>query len=563
MKPRQLSRIVWRVLTGILFLPVSLVAQNNLSHVRVVRLSYASGTVGVKRPRSTEWVKATVNTPIQEGFALSTSSNSFAEVEFENGSTARLGELSEVDFTQLAMDSAGNKINHLVFEGGYATFRFLPEHKDVYTVKAVDVTVSPHTKSEFRTELETDQLRVEVFNGSVEIVAPSGSTRLGRDEALTFNTRTKVASNIQHGYQKDEWDKWVESRDTQALLAQKDSAVGLKGSLYGWSDLDTYGDWAYFPGYGYGWAPYEPMGWSPYSVGMWDWYSPFGWTWIGGEPWGWLPYHYGLWNYDAMFGWFWIPGSFGMWSPALVNWYAGPGWIGWLPAGCQYGTGITAVSTAALQSSGLISPHHLIPVHSWEGRRLTSQPSFQPHQETMLSGVPLAHNHISLSLAQPEHSLPLQASFRSRPGPVTVLMGGSPSSERTLLNSHQSFWARTFGGSQPQPLRARLGAALGGVRPVGGVDLTNFETLRGSPTGEKGTFPLGNQRIVTTLGFAGSGPVVLPHGGGGFSRAAVSSQGGFGGRMGGGGGFSSASSGHVSSGIASGGHSASGGGGHR
>ena len=41
-----------------------------------------------------------MNTPIQEGFALSTWPNSFAEVEFENGSTARLGELSKVDFTQ-------------------------------------------------------------------------------------------------------------------------------------------------------------------------------------------------------------------------------------------------------------------------------------------------------------------------------------------------------------------------------------------------------------------------------------------------------------------------------
>ena len=78
MKPLQLSRMVWRVVTGVLFLPVSLVAQNSLSHVRVVRLSYVSGTVGIQRSQSTEWTKATVNTPIQEGFALSTSANSVA-----------------------------------------------------------------------------------------------------------------------------------------------------------------------------------------------------------------------------------------------------------------------------------------------------------------------------------------------------------------------------------------------------------------------------------------------------------------------------------------------------
>ena len=132
--------IVWSSVAGFLVLPALLFAEHGLSHVRVVRVSYVSGTIAIKRPESTEWAKAMVNTPVQEGFALSTSSNSFTEVEFENGSTARLGELSRVDFTQLAMDSDGNKINHLTLEGGYATFHFQTEHKDLYTVKAGDVT---------------------------------------------------------------------------------------------------------------------------------------------------------------------------------------------------------------------------------------------------------------------------------------------------------------------------------------------------------------------------------------------------------------------------------------
>ena len=44
----------------------------------------------LKRPGSAEQEQAMVNTPIQEGFELSTSSGSYAEVEFENGSTARI-----------------------------------------------------------------------------------------------------------------------------------------------------------------------------------------------------------------------------------------------------------------------------------------------------------------------------------------------------------------------------------------------------------------------------------------------------------------------------------------
>ena len=130
-----------------------LFAQQGLSHVRVVRLSYVSGTVGVKRPASTEWAKAQVNTPIQEGFELSTSANSYAEVEFENGSTARLGEFSKVNFDQLAMDEDGNKLNRLTFEQGYATFHLLPEHHDAYSVKIAEATLTPNGKSEFRTTL--------------------------------------------------------------------------------------------------------------------------------------------------------------------------------------------------------------------------------------------------------------------------------------------------------------------------------------------------------------------------------------------------------------------------
>jgi hypothetical protein len=78
MKPLARSNIVRIIVTELLFLPVSFGAQQSLSHVRVVRLSYVSGTVAIKRPGSIEWAKAIVNTPIEEGFTLATSTGSFA-----------------------------------------------------------------------------------------------------------------------------------------------------------------------------------------------------------------------------------------------------------------------------------------------------------------------------------------------------------------------------------------------------------------------------------------------------------------------------------------------------
>jgi len=212
MKFRSPGHFLLVCVACLLFLPITLSAQEPVSHVRVVRLSYVSGTVGVKRPGATEWSKALVNTPIQEGFEISTAANSFAEVEFENGSTARLGELSDLVFDQLALDAQGDKLNRMTFEQGYATFHFLPEKHDSYSVKVADATLTPSGKSEFRTDFDKGHVRVEVFNGTVEVVARSGSEKLGKDKTLEYDTSTtEVAFDTHRGMAKDSWDEWTEA----------------------------------------------------------------------------------------------------------------------------------------------------------------------------------------------------------------------------------------------------------------------------------------------------------------------------------------------------------------
>ena len=380
------------VVLGILILPAIVNAQKGLSHVRVVRLSYVSGTVGVRRPASTEWAKAQVNIPIQEGFELLTSANSYAEVEFENGSTARLGEFSKLSFDQLAMDEGGNKLNRVTFEQGYATFHLLPEHHDAYSVKIVESTLTPNGKSEFRTDLEHGKARVEVFSGSVELVSSSKTMKLGKDKILDFDPgATEVAVNVKQGIVKDSWDKWTSERDTQTQLSLSDQGVAAQGPLYGWGDLGAYGEWGFFPGFGYGWSPYVSAGWSPYSMGMWNLYPGMGDTWISGEPWGWLPYHYGNWGFSSGFGWFWMPGNFGNFSPALVSWYSGPGWIGWAPQGVYGAAGqsiLTTVPGSVIQNGLMISPQSVNHLPVTAGTRIGAMP-FAPGAGAMLSGAPM------------------------------------------------------------------------------------------------------------------------------------------------------------------------------
>jgi hypothetical protein len=58
MKNLSLGQVLTVCVAGLACLPMTLVADQAVSHVRVVRLSYVSGTVGVKRQGATEWSKA-------------------------------------------------------------------------------------------------------------------------------------------------------------------------------------------------------------------------------------------------------------------------------------------------------------------------------------------------------------------------------------------------------------------------------------------------------------------------------------------------------------------------
>jgi ferric-dicitrate binding protein FerR (iron transport regulator) len=583
-------------------------AETATSHARVVRLSYLSGAVMVKRPGSAEEEKAMVNTPIQEGFELSTSGGSYGEVEFENGSTARIGELSQLRFHQLALDADGNKLNGITFERGYATFHFLPERTssssaikhgahgtiyfqptsmDVYHVNIADATVTPDGKCEFRTDLDQDHFRVEVFNGAVDVVTPTQSSKLGEGKVLEHKTGdTELALNAQKGIVKDAWDQWTEARDKQEMLTSKDEPLHTMGSSYGWSDLNTYGEWVRFPSGRMGWLPYAQAGWSPYTNGRWGWYPGMGYTWISGEPWGWMPYHCGLWDFDASFGWYWMMPMIGCgwWEPSMVNWYSGPGWIGWAPKGPggprpsppgghprpgphagPLTMGIVKVPTSVVQNRQMITPQIVIHVQATEGS-LVDRPPFEPDPRLTTATTSLAPGAgITSKGNTPTGTAPLGSfstggrgsGFTSHHGsaPSTILMAGDSAKERALLADHSAH-------SGHAPLRAAGGTTLGGRYAVhaspGEFRGNDFRGARknGVASGKNGS--VGGPIISSSSG--GSGAVIASHGSSGGGSHGGGSSGGRGGYSGSGGGHSGGGGGGYSGG-GGGGHSGGGGGG--
>lgn len=220
------------------------------SHARVVTLSLVQGVVIARRPGATKWERATVNTPVEEGAAIATARHSLVEVQFENGSTVRLGELSRIDFKKMALAPHSGYLNHLTLALGVATFNVVPDRHDEYVVNASGASLGPHGRAEFRTDLRHGSLRVEVFHGRVLVADAKQSERLVKGHALTYDYRTHSAFLVADAIQTDDWDKWVEARDRQAALAaENDEQENIPGvPLYRWEEgIVPFGGMGNFP----------------------------------------------------------------------------------------------------------------------------------------------------------------------------------------------------------------------------------------------------------------------------------------------------------------------------
>jgi hypothetical protein len=373
------------------------------SHARAVRLSFVEGNVTVERPDVQGWAEAPVNTPLQQGFKLSTGESSFAEIQFENGGAIRLGEQSLIDFTELALDSSGGKINRVELRQGYATFHPLPSHLgESLQVGTPLGKLTAQGGAEFRVDLDQGLERVEVINGSVEEQSNLGSMTIEKDSVLVMQPGAPEPTTVSQGITQDDWDRWVADREAHVEMpATGPSPDGYSGDAdetpYGWADLAQNGNWIDVQGEGYGWIPNSSAGWAPYSSGQWCWYPGWGYTWIGAEPWGWLPYHFGAWEFVPGIGWLWFPGSLRTWSPGQVTWYQGPNWVGWIPrphrknpnTACGNNCGGGVVSTGTFRHGGRLTPNRMLGINPTTGTTV-NVPGISPSTTAMLPGAPVA-----------------------------------------------------------------------------------------------------------------------------------------------------------------------------
>lgn len=222
------------------------VLANTRSHARAVSLTFVEGTVIARRFGSAKWARADLNMPIEQGVSIATARNSFAEVQFENGSTVRVGELSRVDFVQMGNDVHGGYVNHLNLAVGLATINVIPRRHDDFVLTASGASLLPHGKTEFRADLSRDDLRVEVFDGRVRAADSSESKQLRSNQVLACDYNASANFHVTDKIRMDEWDSWVQMRDRQANLA---AYSGPGPGMYDWEqDLIPFGGMGMLPG---------------------------------------------------------------------------------------------------------------------------------------------------------------------------------------------------------------------------------------------------------------------------------------------------------------------------
>jgi hypothetical protein len=298
----------------------------------VVRLSYVQGPVSILQGETTQFDQAQANMPLLAGYTLSTGENGQAEVEFTDGSVARLTPQSQLRLVRLPGANARDGVTEMEMLSGLGYFELNTADGQRYEVHFAGTVAQPTENSIFRIDLDNAP-DLSVFAGSVHASAGGGFDKtVGEGNSMHFDkedlSSVAEASNVP----SNSWDQWNQDRDSQiaSQAQQQTSAREMSGATNepGWDDLDSYGDWYPVEGYGNVWTPSNvPAGWDPYSSGYWANYPGWGYTWISAYPWGWLPYHCGAWNYWDSLGWGWVPGQCGLgWQPRVAIWNAPRGW---------------------------------------------------------------------------------------------------------------------------------------------------------------------------------------------------------------------------------------------
>jgi hypothetical protein len=295
--------------------PAALLADDDAANTagaggRAVRLSSVDGAVQVSQGTEVLADHALVNTPLFEGMTVTTGDDGRAEVQFEDGSVARIPPESALTLSVLRPGES-----ELTLENGMGYFEMQDGATGSMRVRFGSDVVKGSGFTVLRVKLDEGAGDLAVFSGNAHIDSTSGvSMDVRGGESVSLGNFT-----LSESIEPDSWDAWNSDRD-QAITTADVGATPATDSMPNsenpaWGDLNSNGTWYDVPDQGYVWSPYEASdaGWDPYGMGYWMFTPGYGYIWVSGYRWGFMPYQCGAWNWYNSFGWGWAPGGCNPW----------------------------------------------------------------------------------------------------------------------------------------------------------------------------------------------------------------------------------------------------------
>lgn len=297
--------------------------------VRMVRLSAVRGNVELDRGTGRGFEFGFTNLPIVQGNRLRTQGLGWAEVEFEDGGSARITPDTQVDFNALGRSQDGQLLNTLVLRKGTLYVSRMKGDKSDLVVLAGGERMQLPPQSHVRVDVYPAGSELVVVKGVVQVEGEDGTVMLvDRSHALKFGGEgppqlVKAKEEAPGLY--DRWDAQAVAYH-QALAGGAGSAFGT-GNLSGVRDMQYYGNFADVDGCGRVWQPYlASASFDPAASGVWAWYPGTGYTFVSPYAWGWTAFNSGSWISCGAHGWGWQPGAWmGMKNHAIVERIHAPG----------------------------------------------------------------------------------------------------------------------------------------------------------------------------------------------------------------------------------------------
>jgi hypothetical protein len=443
---------------------------------RAARLTSMQGTVTVNAPGTTENVPAQLNLPLLAGVQLVTGGDGQAEVEFEDGSVARITPNSALSLDNLAIQPGGVFVTNLSLLRGLGYFELRATPQYLYSVNAGGDVMTPVENTTVRVNFDQPPAIFAVLDGTAHVdrqinpnvdAANAGfQTDVRAGESLRGDAANSTQYYLSPGIADDSWDQWNADMD-QAAAAESADSTSVRNNYagdqgYGWSDLDANGAWYHVPGQGSIWQPQlavDDSGFDPYGYGDWVAYPGVGYVWASGYPWGWTPYRCGTWSYFGGFGWGWAPGAA----------CGGLGW-GFFGGGQPVNIGAAPVGYRPIRVpvSGPHPIHPVLPVRTFQPTGPSRPVQYTQRQIAGKTAVAITPNHNSFVPSGGTAGSSLRRDFpvdSTTHAPVLGLASTTPAAVHTTRGLRPASAVPSAAASPAQPPAPAQGSYGGPSRP--------------------------------------------------------------------------------------------------